>query len=53
MITVRDTPGFLVNRCARPYYLEALRIVEDGAASIAEVDHACVEQGGFRSVRSS
>jgi 3-hydroxybutyryl-CoA dehydrogenase len=47
VITVRDTPGFLVNRCARPYYLEALRIVEDGAASIAEVDRACVEQGGF------
>ncbi len=47
VITVRDTPGFLVNRCARPYYLEALRIVEDGVASIAEVDRACVEQGGF------
>jgi 3-hydroxybutyryl-CoA dehydrogenase len=47
VIAVRDTPGFLVNRCARPYYLEALRIVEDGVASIAEVDRACVEQGGF------
>ena len=47
VITVRDSPGFLVNRCARPYYLEALRIVEDGVASVPEVDRACVEQGGF------
>jgi 3-hydroxybutyryl-CoA dehydrogenase len=47
VVSVTDGPGFLVNRCARPYYLEALRIVEDGAATIAEVDRACVEQGGF------
>jgi 3-hydroxybutyryl-CoA dehydrogenase len=36
-----------VNRCARPYYLEALRIVDDGVATVAEVDRACVEHGGF------
>jgi 3-hydroxybutyryl-CoA dehydrogenase len=47
VIAVRDSPGFLVNRCARPYYLESLRIVEDGVASPAEVDRACVEEGGF------
>ncbi len=47
VVSVADGPGFLVNRCARPYYLEALRIVQDGAAGIAEVDRACVEHGGF------
>lgn len=48
VIAVHDSPGFLVNRCARPYYLESLRIVEDGVASAAEVDRSCVELGGFR-----
>jgi 3-hydroxybutyryl-CoA dehydrogenase len=47
VVHVSDGPGFLVNRCARPYYLEALRMVEDGAASIAAIDRACVEDGGF------
>jgi 3-hydroxybutyryl-CoA dehydrogenase len=47
VVLVSDGPGFLVNRCARPYYLEALRIVEDGVASIPAVDRACVEDGGF------
>lgn len=47
VIAVSDSPGFLVNRCARPYYLEALRIVEDGLASVADVDRACVQDGGF------
>ncbi|MFL5818745.1 MAG: 3-hydroxyacyl-CoA dehydrogenase NAD-binding domain-containing protein [Conexibacter sp.] len=41
VIAVADGPGFLVNRCARPYYLEALRIVEAGTATPAEVDRAC------------
>jgi 3-hydroxybutyryl-CoA dehydrogenase len=47
VVLVADGPGFLVNRCARPYYLEALRMVEDGAASIAEIDRVCVEDGAF------
>jgi 3-hydroxybutyryl-CoA dehydrogenase len=47
VVLVSDGPGFLVNRCARPYYLEALRIVEDGVASIPAVDRVCVEDGGF------
>ncbi|MCW3016974.1 MAG: Enoyl-CoA hydratase [Solirubrobacterales bacterium] len=47
VVDVSDGPGFLVNRCARPYYLEALRIVEDGAATFAQVDRVCVEDGGF------
>jgi 3-hydroxybutyryl-CoA dehydrogenase len=47
VIQVADGPGFLVNRCARPFYLEALRIVEDGWAEPAAVDRACCETGGF------
>ena len=46
VVTVADGPGFLVNRCARPYYLEALRIVESGVATAPEVDRAC-EAAGF------
>ncbi|HEV7771915.1 MAG TPA: 3-hydroxyacyl-CoA dehydrogenase NAD-binding domain-containing protein [Conexibacter sp.] len=46
VVAVADGPGFLVNRCARPYYLEALRIVETGAATPAQVDGAC-EGAGF------
>jgi 3-hydroxybutyryl-CoA dehydrogenase len=47
VVSVADGPGFLVNRCARPYYLEALRMVEDGAASVAAIDRVCVEDGAF------
>lgn len=43
-----DTPGFIVNRVARPYYLEAFRIVEDGFANVDEIDKAMKELGGFR-----
>ena len=39
-VIAADTPGFIVNRVARPYYLEALRIVGDGAATVEEVDGA-------------
>lgn len=43
-----DTPGFIVNRVARPYYLEAFRILEDGYASVEEIDNAMKDLGGFR-----
>lgn len=46
-VVAADTPGFIVNRVARPYYLEALRIVGDGAASVEEVD-AAMRGIGFR-----
>jgi 3-hydroxybutyryl-CoA dehydrogenase len=46
-IIVRDTPGFIVNRVARPYYLESLKIVTDGLASHQDVD-AALEMYGFR-----
>jgi 3-hydroxybutyryl-CoA dehydrogenase len=39
-VVAADTPGFIVNRVARPYYLEAFRIVGDSAASVEAVDDA-------------
>jgi 3-hydroxybutyryl-CoA dehydrogenase len=47
VVEVLDGPGFLVNRCARPFYMESLRMVEDGFAEPWEIDRACVELGGF------
>ena len=44
----KDTPGFIVNRVARPFYGEALRIYEEGIASFAEIDTAMKKIGGFR-----
>ena len=46
-VTTADTPGFIVNRVARPYYLEALRIVGEGLASVEQVDGA-MRGIGFR-----
>ena len=43
-----DTPGFIVNRVARPFYGEALRILEEGIADCATIDWAMRELGGFR-----
>lgn len=43
-----DTPGFIVNRMARPFYLESFRILEDGYASVDEVDKSMRELGGFK-----
>ena len=43
-----STPGFIVNRVARPFYGEALRIVEESVASPAEVDTIITGAGGFR-----
>lgn len=47
-VRVKDTPGFIVNRVARPFYGEALRIVEEQIASPAEVDFIMKSKGGFR-----
>ena len=44
----KDTPGFIVNRVARPFYGEALRMYEEGIASFTEIDAAMKEVGGFR-----
>ena len=44
----KDTPGFIVNRVARPFYGEALRIYEEGLADFATIDHSLKTLGGFR-----
>ncbi len=48
VVQASDTPGFIVNRVARPYYLESWRIVEDGYATVNEVDEALQLLGEFR-----
>ncbi len=47
-VIVKDTPGFIVNRVARPFYGEALRIYEEGIADFATIDWAMTEFGGFK-----
>ncbi len=47
-VLTKDTPGFIVNRVARPFYGEALRIYEEGMADFATIDWAMTELGGFR-----
>ncbi|HET8866143.1 MAG TPA: 3-hydroxyacyl-CoA dehydrogenase NAD-binding domain-containing protein [Gracilimonas sp.] len=47
-VSGKDTPGFVVNRVARPFYGEALRIYEEGIADAATIDWAMKEIGGFR-----
>lgn len=47
-VVAQDSPGFLVNRIARPFYGEALHLVEEGMADMATVDWAMTELGGFR-----
>ncbi|MCG8577483.1 MAG: 3-hydroxyacyl-CoA dehydrogenase NAD-binding domain-containing protein [Flavobacteriales bacterium] len=47
-VLAKDTPGFIVNRVARPFYGEALRIYEEGVADFATIDCAMTELGGFR-----
>jgi 3-hydroxybutyryl-CoA dehydrogenase len=44
----KDTPGFIVNRVARPFYGESLRIYEEGLADIATIDWSLKTLGGFR-----
>jgi 3-hydroxybutyryl-CoA dehydrogenase len=48
VIQASDGPGFLVNRCARPYGLEATRLLVEGVASVQEIDRICRLGGGFR-----
>lgn len=43
-----STPGFIVNRVARPFYAEALRLLGEGAADAATIDAVLREAGGFR-----
>ncbi len=48
VINAADGPGFLVNRCARPYGLEATRLLVEGVATVEQIDRICRLGGGFR-----
>jgi len=48
VVLCKDTPGFIVNRVARPFYGEALRMYEEGIADFATIDWAMTEFGGFK-----
>lgn len=47
-VLTKDTPGFIVNRVARPFYSEAIKMMEEGVADMATIDWALREIGGFR-----
>jgi 3-hydroxybutyryl-CoA dehydrogenase len=47
-VLASDTPGFIVNRIARPFYGESLRLLEEGIADAPTIDWAMRELGGFR-----
>ena len=46
-VVCKDAPGFIVNRVARPYYIEALRLAEEGVADYSTID-ALMEASGFK-----
>ena len=48
VIRASDGPGFLVNRCNRPFGLEALRMLQERIADVEAIDRICRMQGGFR-----
>ena len=47
-VITKDTPGFIVNRVARPFYSEAIRLFEEGVADAETIDYAMTSLGGFR-----
>ncbi len=47
-VLCKDTPGFIVNRIARPFYSEAMKMYEEGMADIPTIDWAMKEIGGFK-----
>jgi len=47
-VLASDTPGFIVNRIARPFYGEALRLLGEGVASADEIDRIVKKSGGFK-----
>ena len=48
VVVAKDTPGFIVNRVARGYYLEALRLLGEGVAGVDEIDNIMRVHGGFK-----
>ena len=47
-VITKDTPGFIVNRVARPFYSESIRLLEEGVADAETIDYAMTSVGGFR-----
>lgn len=47
-VRASDTPGFIVNRVARGYYLEAMRMLAEGVGGVDEIDATLRRMGGFR-----
>ncbi|WP_293268728.1 3-hydroxyacyl-CoA dehydrogenase PaaH [Neptunomonas sp.] len=47
-VRAKSTPGFIVNRVARPFYAEGLRVLQEGGADEATIDAIVREAGGFR-----
>ncbi len=47
-VHAKSTPGFIVNRVARPFYAEALRVMEEGGADAATIDAIMRESAGFK-----
>ena len=47
-VIAKSTPGFIVNRVARPFYAEALRVLQEGGSDVATIDAIAREAGGFR-----
>ena len=48
VIVAKDGPGFIVNRCNRPFGLEALRMLQERIADVETIDRICRIEGGFR-----
>jgi 3-hydroxybutyryl-CoA dehydrogenase len=48
VIEAKDGPGFIVNRCNRPFGLEALRLLQERISDIETIDRICRMEGGFR-----
>ena len=46
-VICKDSPGFIVNRVARPYYIESLRLIEEGETNFETID-ALLESTGFK-----
>jgi 3-hydroxybutyryl-CoA dehydrogenase len=47
-VVTKDTPGFIVNRIARPFYGEALRLLGEGVSTVEEIDRIVRKGGGFK-----
>jgi 3-hydroxybutyryl-CoA dehydrogenase len=48
VVIAKDTPGFIVNRVARPYYSESFKMMEEGLADALTIDTVLKEKGGFK-----